>query len=562
MFEYSRGGKIGELTPSGDRNVDAVLGIASWTARTITFGFPAKDEFSGSKLKQENVIPSEDGDAVKPAAMTAGYVPMDEHIREVVRRAFAQIAEIVPLRFVEETQSPGNADLRFGLSTGLAPFSFGMTHDEIPATTQVDVWLSPGLPLTGTWPGSRFHNTVLHEIGHTLGLAHGHGDGSSPWAGLTPDSDRQRHTLMTYTGQLALTEQPALTLEAILAPDGGRPRQFALWLPQTLAPLDAAALWHMYDANYETRKGDTIYRFSPTTGEIFASGSRNDWGVEEETGLGAPQAPRPYAMIWDGGGRDRYDFSDWNARVVVDLRPGETSTIHAEVSDLDLQGLDLLGRITNAPLHRGDPRALIEDCMGTVKDDRIHGNQADNHLSGGDGDDVLTGDAGNDLLEGGDGEDVLYGDAGDDHLLGGWGKDVLFGGPGSDWLAGGEGNDKLFGGCGRDMLFGGAGNDQLLAGCGDDWLSGGPGHDAFSLIATAGVVTIDDFTPASRVGDHDVIDLVNLAAKKGDAERLLAAAGETELGVEIALEGGGRLVLMGLRLDELSLADFQYLVPA
>jgi serralysin len=484
MFEYSGNDKIGELAPSSDMNVNALLGKNSWTVRTITFGFPAKDEFSDPALRPVNVIPGDehDSDAAALTAAMAGYVPMDEHIREVVRRAFAQIAEIVPLRFVEVTQSPGNADIRFGLSTELAaPFSSGMTRDELPATTQMDIWLSAGLPLSGIWPGSEFHNAVLHETGHALGLMHGHGDGSSPWAVLTPESDRQDQTLMTYTGQIALAEHPVLTTAMVFAPHGAGPRQLGLWLPQTLSPLDAAALWHMYGANYETRKDDTVYRLSPATGEIFASSRKSDGSFEEGTGLGAPQVSRPYAMIWDGGGRDHYDFSDWNARVVVDLRPGKTTTIHAAMSELDVRGMDLLGRIGNAPLHRGDRRALIEDCTGTVGDDRIHGNEADNHLRGNGGDDVLSGGTGNDLLDGGDGEDVLYGDAGDDHLLGGRGKDILFGGEGSDWLSGGDGHDKLFGGCGRDMLFGGEGNDQLLAGCGDDWLSGGPGRDTFTF---------------------------------------------------------------------------------
>lgn len=82
---------------------------------------------------------------------------------------------------------------------------------------------------------------------------------------------------------------------------------------------------------------------------------------------------------------------------------------------------------------------IIETAIGTVLDDEMLGNDANN---------VLKGRAGNDVLEGGLGADTLLGGLGIDDLRGGSGFDVLDGGRGRDFLLGGTGADvfqfKLF----------------------------------------------------------------------------------------------------------------------
>ena len=42
--------------------------------------------------------------------------------------------------------------------------------------------------------------------------------------------------------------------------------------PQTLMMYDIAALQFMYGANYTTNAGNTVYVWSPTTGEEFVNG--------------------------------------------------------------------------------------------------------------------------------------------------------------------------------------------------------------------------------------------------------------------------------------------------
>jgi Ca2+-binding RTX toxin-like protein len=94
------------------------------------------------------------------------------------------------------------------------------------------------------------------------------------------------------------------------------------------------------------------------------------------------------------------DFIDWVAQgdAVIDLSSGTVS---------------------GAP----GPEALhsIEQAKGSLDNDTLIGNAAENFLSGG-----------------GVGDDHLEGRGGDDYLIGGEGTDFLDGGAGTDTCAGGE----------------------------------------------------------------------------------------------------------------------------
>jgi hypothetical protein len=130
---------------------------------------------------------------------------------------------------------------------------------------------------------------MMHEIGHTMGLKHGHQDytnsdlsfyfGTSPRFGtqsLTPDRDGQAWSLMTYTP----------------APGTGGFAGEKVNQPQTYMQYDLAALQYMYGANYTTNATDTVYSWSATTGEMFVNG----------VGQGAPSGNKILMTIWDGGG--------------------------------------------------------------------------------------------------------------------------------------------------------------------------------------------------------------------------------------------------------------------
>lgn len=168
---------------------------------------------------------------------------------------------------------------------------------------------------------------------------------------------------------------------------------------------DIAAVQHMYGANFNTNSGNTVYRWSPTTGEMFING----------VGLGAPSANRIFMTVWDGNGNDTYDFSDYSSALKIDLRPGMWTTASSTLLPrLHYSGSQIAaGNIANALQYNGDVRSLIENATGGSAGDTVFGNEIPNSLNGG-GDDALYGAGGNDTLIGGAGYDYVNGGSGND----------------------------------------------------------------------------------------------------------------------------------------------------
>jgi Ca2+-binding RTX toxin-like protein len=169
---------------------------------------------------------------------------------------------------------------------------------------------------------------------------------------------------------------------------------------------DIAALQQLYGANYTTNSSNTVYSWSPTTGEMTTNGM----------GQGAPGGNKIFSTVWDGGGNDTYDFSKYASNLSVDLRPRAwTNTATNQLAKLSSDGSKIAaGNIANALLSQGDARSLIENAVGGAGSDVLTGNETANLLTGGAGKDKLSGWAGNDTLDGGSGADTLGGGAGAD----------------------------------------------------------------------------------------------------------------------------------------------------
>jgi len=104
---------------------------------------------------------------------------------------------------------------------------------------------------------------------------------------------------------------------------------------------------------------------------------------------------RIFATIWDGGGKDTYDLSDYGDGVVVDLRPGKSSLFsqsqRADLGEYDGAGQHMAsGNIYNALQYKGNAKSLIENAIGGSGDDRLTGNTANNELTGNGGGDTFV----------------------------------------------------------------------------------------------------------------------------------------------------------------------------
>ena len=291
---------------------------------------------------------------------------------------------------------------------------------------------------SGTYDeGSYGFQTMLHELGHAMGLQH-------PWeGGLTLDAsvDDQAHTVMTYNVGWPYTSQlGTLDVDAMryLYGDAGA---VAGWVTQMAAGVLTVS---------GSGRGDTILGVA---GQNVLNGRA---GADAIYGRQADDTLR------GDGGNDTLSGSS-----------GADVLIGGKGSD-DLFGFD-----------------AVQGWGGG--NDRLYGGSGVDHLTGsfnadtlvgGSGSDRMDGQTGSDVLHGGLGNDRIFGDGsaadgGNDTLFGDGGNDQLFGGDYQDSLSGGDGNDRLDGGAGFDTLDGGAGNDTLVGhgSNSSETVTGGAGQD-------------------------------------------------------------------------------------
>ncbi len=554
------GVSVGGLSATGgtavgataNQNVNGLLGGVKWNSVSVDYNFPA--------LASHYVAPyglATGSNGVTTADLSTGFVAASESFKSMTRTALAEFSAVTSLVF-NEVAATAASNISVARTTQLGsatPMGFG-GYGYYPGSSQRagDIWFSSSTSDVGDAfiLGRGTYTLVLHELGHAMGLKHGHQTGGPANTAMQAAFDFNDYSIMSYR-----REQNGAT--------SGLSTQ-AFSRPQSLMMFDILTLQTMYGANYNTNSGNTVYRFSPTTGQMFVNGVGGD-----VPGGGAVGANRIYRTIWDGGGIDTYDFSNYTTNLSVDLTPGGRSTLDTAqlaIVNSTTGGL-ATGNVFNALMFNGDTRSLIENAIGGTGNDTIVGNAVGNGLFGGGGDDLLFGDAGLDFILAGDGNDVasggserdllygeagldvLFGDGGDDFLAGGADRDGLYSGSGFDVLFGGDGDDVLSGDGDRDWVYGEAGLDLLFGGDGDDVVAGGAGADtviggtgADALFGEAG----DDFIFAEDGNDFVVGGAgYNQISLAGGLDIVLSTNGDagTQFVVDFSLADGDQVWLVG-----------------
>ncbi|MDA9991214.1 M10 family metallopeptidase C-terminal domain-containing protein [Paracoccaceae bacterium] len=432
------------------------------TSTTITYSFAGtsdlylfKDGYSTPNPKVDNIY-----------AFSASQ-------KAAVRLALEQFSNVADIIFVEVAETASEVGtLRFGFTDHNYGNSWGWATP--PSSTAVggDIWIaSESRSETFIRGADNNFASIMHEIGHALGLKH-------PFEGanqLPKAQDFANYTLMSYTDP-----------ENYYYYDTSG--NYNYLISSTPMVYDIAALQHLYGAASHNT-GNTVYEYDPSKPFVEA--------------------------IWDSGGYDTLDLSNFNKACTVNLTPGAYSTIVCTSWSMT----DNLGIASGA---------IIEKVIGGAGNDVITGNSQNNVLDGGRGNDTIYGGAGNDVFDQGSiraGTDKFYGGDGDDFYFiyssGQIDEVIEYSNEGTDTvkldltssyilpenvenltvfkndsnkvLSGNGLNNVIRAQGGNDTIDGGAGDDTIYCGAGNDTLTGRLGSDEFVFYLGDGANIITDF---------------------------------------------------------------------
>jgi len=371
-------------------------------------------------------------------------------------------------------------------------------------------------PITGSFSnfGGYVWMTILHELGHAIGLGHSgpYNDGS---AGSTdPDSaqfsayDTRLWSIMSYimpsdTATYS-SQYPVTGTNWGTSTTGGYIYQD---VPTTPMPLDMLAAQELYGAS-------TAAAYSG--GQIFGFHS-NITDVTKEFYNFSLNA-KPVVTIWDSGTGNTLDLSGFSAAATIDLNPGTFSSCDGMVNNIAIA--------FNTRIDTADGGSGADTIIANADVDKLNGNGGNDTFDMGatfTATDQINGGAGSNtlVLDGNYATNLVFGsntmqDIQEIMLTTGYSYDLT---PADLNVASGatltvdghtlgatdkltyngvkETNGKLvlIGGADNDVLTGGSGNDQITGGLGADQLKGGPGSDTFIYASVA----------ESTSGKHDTI---------------------------------------------------------
>ena len=336
---------------TNDYRIDAVLagneirwGSANSGVTEVTFSFMA--------ALPTYANPSQDGN---------NFSVMTDEQKTAVREILTTMSSLFNLNFTEVTDSASSfGQLRFGNNSQTQTVGYAYYPDSSLGESAGDLYINNTSEVpqtTGVTMGTNAYSTLIHEIGHTLGLKHpgnynaAEGADATEIEGpfLTGVEDSELFSIMSYTTQNQ-------GLERI-----------------NLAPYDYAALSYLYGAK-SVNPGDDVYSLTEDSGQVVQT-------------------------LYDTSGVDTLDAATMHTPVTLNLNaaaPGMLSSV----------GITSLGQAANDNFSLG-LNTVIEQAYGGSANDKLVANSANNLLNGNGGDDILVGQLGTDTMLGGEGSDIF-----------------------------------------------------------------------------------------------------------------------------------------------------------
>lgn len=360
------------VSATNNADIDGMLAGTKWSG-AISYSFPNSASTYGTFYSGGSGEPTTSGFSAAPTQMQAA-----------INYAIALINGFTNAGITYN--GTGSADIMVAQSPAANPTSYAYYPGNYAAGG--DVWFGTQYDYSQAQLGNYYFTTALHELGHALGLKHSQETGGVANVAVPSAHDDSEYTVMSYRSYVG-------------GPLTGYTNE-AYGYPQTYMANDILALQTLYGANYNTQSGNTVYTWSPTTGQEFINGV----GQLAPGGGAGGSANRIYETVWDGNGVDTYDLSNYTTNLTINLNPGASSVFSTTQLAYLGNGHYASGNVYNAYLYNGDSHSYIDNATGGSGNDTIIGNAIANVLNAGAGNDTITGGGGNDTIIGGAGTDT------------------------------------------------------------------------------------------------------------------------------------------------------------